>query len=101
MEVDLQYAPKTPPELLYHGTPERYVASIYREGLRKGQPHHVHLSATRETAIAVGQRRGKTVVLTVRAGEMNRAGYQFFVSANGVWLTDSVPANFLIQGACE
>ena len=40
-------------------------------------------------------RHGKPVIFTVAAGETARAGHEFFVSANGVWLVDSVPPEFL------
>ncbi len=95
VEVDLQYAPETPPEFLYHGTPEKFVESIRASGLNKGERHDVHLSPDAATAIKVGQRRGKPVVLRIRAGEMHRAGHQFRRSANNVWLVDFVPAGFI------
>jgi putative RNA 2'-phosphotransferase len=95
LEVDLQYEPQTPPELLYHGTPERFVESIRRAGLNKGERHHVHLSPDPQTATKVGQRRGRPVVLTIRTGDMHRAGHQFFLSANGVWLVEHVPGQFI------
>jgi putative RNA 2'-phosphotransferase len=95
VEVDLQYERKTPPEFLYHGTPERFVDSIRTTGLNKGQRHHVHLSPDPQTASKVGQRRGRPVVLTIRSGEMHRQGHVFCRSANGVWLVDHVPAQFI------
>lgn len=95
VEVDLQYEPQIPPELLYHGTPERFVESIRATGLNKGQRHHVHLSADVATATKVGERRGPPVVLKVRAGEMHRAGHIFFLSTNGVWLVEHVPTQFI------
>jgi putative RNA 2'-phosphotransferase len=95
IEVDLQYAPQAPPELLYHGTPDRFVESIWTTGLSKGQRHHVHMSADPNTAAKVGERRGRPVVLKIRAGDMHRAGHTFFRSANGVWLVDHVPPSFI------
>lgn len=89
--INLGYEPAEPPEMLYHGTAVQSLPSIRREGLLKGKRHHVHLSADEVTATAVGQRHGKPVVLTVKAGEMARAGFLFFLSANGVWLTETVP----------
>jgi putative RNA 2'-phosphotransferase len=47
------------------------------------------------TATKVGQRHGRPVVLTVRTRQMHAAGHKFFLSANGVWLTEKVPAEFL------
>ncbi len=95
VEVDLQYEPQVPPEFLYHGTPERFLESIRATGLNKGQRHHVHLSPDAQTAVKVGERRGCPVVLTIRSGEMHRQGHVFYRSANGVWLVDHVPAQFI------
>ena len=95
VEVDLGLVPVEPPELLYHGTVERFLDSIREKGLIRGNRHHVHLSADRETAARVGQRRGRPVVLVVEAGRMQRDGHPFFRSENGVWLTETVPVNFL------
>jgi putative RNA 2'-phosphotransferase len=95
IEVDLQYQQQTPPEVLYHGTPERFLESIRATGLNKGPRHHVHLSPDPQTAAKVGQRRGRPVVLTIRSGEMHRQGHVFYLSANGVWLVDRVPVDFI------
>ncbi len=95
VEVDLQYEPQTPPEFLYHGTTERFVEPIRATGLNKGARHHVHLSPDPVTANKVGQRRGRPVVLKIRAGEMHRAGHTFYRSANNVWLVDYVPPQFI------
>ena len=95
VEVDLQLEEQAPLEVLYHGTVERFLASIQALGLIKGSRHHVHLSADIETARKVGSRRGRPLVLEVSAGAMTQAGHPFFVSANGVWLTDAVPPQFL------
>ena len=96
VEVELGYEPAEPPEMLYHGTAEKYVESIRREGLLKRARHHVHLSPTRETASAVGSRHGKLVLLGVRSGAMHRDGHAFFKTPNNVWLTDRVPVGYLV-----
>jgi len=93
--VDLQLEAVTPPEVLWHGTVDRSLDSIRTSGLQKRQRHHVHLSADISTATVVGSRRGKPVILRVRAAEMNREGLRFFRSENGVWLTDHVPARYI------
>ncbi|MEV7380191.1 RNA 2'-phosphotransferase [Streptomyces lydicus] len=93
--VDLDLPPAVPPAHLFHGTVARSLAAIREEGLRPMSRHAVHLSPDRETATRVGARRGRPVVLTVDAGAMHRAGHVFQVSANGVWLTGTVPAAFL------
>jgi putative RNA 2'-phosphotransferase len=95
VQVDLALPPALPPEILYHGTVERYLASIREHGLLKGKRHHVHLSATRELAIVVGKRRGEPYVVEVDARGMASAGLLFYRSENGVWLAEHVPARFL------
>jgi putative RNA 2'-phosphotransferase len=93
--VDLQLSPSVPPEVLYHGTATRFVASIKVEGLRPGSRQQVHLSATTATALNVGQRHGKPIVLTVRARALHEAGQRFYLAENGVWLTDAVAPQYL------
>ena len=95
MREILGYAPVEPPDVLFHGTVDRFLPSIRKEGLVRGSRHHVHLSVDEETAIKVGQRRGRPVVLEVRAGAMHRDGFVFYVSENGVWLTDNVPPEYI------
>jgi len=96
VEVDLGYAPATPPEALYHGTADKHLAGIRAHGLHKGERHHVHLSERLDTASAVGRRHGRLVVLEVRAGAMQRDGLLFFRAPNGVWLTDHVPPQYVV-----
>jgi len=95
VDIDLDLPPAEPPEYLYHGTVARSLDAIRSEGLRPMARHDVHLSPDRETATRVGARRGRPVVLSVHAGELHRAGHVFRVSANGVWLTASVPPRFI------
>jgi putative RNA 2'-phosphotransferase len=95
VKVELGYQPSTPPDVLYHGTVARFLPAIRAEGLQRGQRHHVHLSATKEAAAAVGSRRGKALLLEIDAAAMVGEGFEFFRSANGVWLTLQVPARFL------
>jgi putative RNA 2'-phosphotransferase len=94
--VDLGLTPQAPPPRLYHGTSAAAIESIRATGLHRGGRHHVHLSADTDTARRVGARRGgAVVVLTVDAAAMSRDGRLFYRSANGVWLTDAVPAAYL------
>jgi len=95
VEVDLQYSPQTPPEILYHGTATRFLDSIRKDGLKSMARHDVHLSAETKMTIQVGGRHGKPVLLTIRAGDMHRAGHVFKCSANGVWLVSQVPPEFI------
>jgi len=84
-----------PPEILYHGTGEKSIESILKTGIEKRNRHHVHLSADKETALKVGQRHGKPVILEVQSLEMKENGYEFYLSENNVWLTDFVPTKFI------
>lgn len=93
--IDADLAETEPPETLYHGTGEKSVASIERDGLRPMSRLYVHLSPDTETARSVGSRHGKPVIYIVLAGEMHRSGYRFYRSANGIWLTKEVPVRFL------
>jgi len=95
VEVDLRYAPQTPPDLLYHGTATRFLDGIRKDGLQKMERHDVHLSAETKVTLQVGGRHGKPVLLIIRAGDMHRAGHVFRCSANGVWLVNHVPPEFI------
>ncbi len=85
----------TPPNQLFHGTIAAFIESIREQGLLKRSRNHVHLSADIETAKKVGARRGKPLILTIRTDAMHESGHSFYLSANGVWLTDAVPAQFI------
>lgn len=95
IDVDLELVAREPPEILHHGTAKRFLASILAEGLRPGARRHVHLSTDHETALRVGQRHGEPLVLLVLSRELWLAGTSFYLSDNGVWLTDLVPPRFL------
>lgn len=95
LKIELGYQAAVPPEILYHGTPQQFVDVIAREGLNKMKRHHVHLHANQETGLTVGRRRGKPVLLEVRAHEMHLANFEFFVTPNDVWLTDHVPVQYI------
>lgn len=95
IKVDLELTPQEPPEILFHGTATKNLASIRANGLSPGNRQHVHLSWDEETAVKVGQRHGKPVALKIRAGDMHREGHVFFLSENKVWLTGLVPPGYL------
>jgi putative RNA 2'-phosphotransferase len=95
VEVDLAYLPAQPPETLFHGTVSASLPAIRSAGLKKMDRHHVHLSPDTATAQTVGMRRGKPVVLQIAAGRMHRDGRVFYLSANGVWLTEHVPPEYI------
>jgi len=93
--VDVELEKVEPPEFLYHGTGEKFTASIDKQGLIPKSRLYVHLSPDEETAVKVGRRHGKPVIYLVRAGNMKRDGYAFYRSVNGVWLTKEVPVKYL------
>lgn len=95
LDVALGYVSAEPPDVLFHGTVLRALPSIRETGLARMQRHHVHLSPDEATAMNVGGRRGKPVVLSVDARAMLLAGRAFYRSANGVWLTDEVPPRYI------
>lgn len=97
VEIELGYTSQKPPEILFHGTAENFVQSILNTGLEKRNRQHVHLSSDLETAIKVGQRHGKPFIFKVLALQMYNDNFQFFISDNGVWLTDNVPTKYLKQ----
>lgn len=95
IEVDLDFKPAEPPEHLFHGTARRTLPSIKAEGLKPQSRQYVHLSADRESAVEVGRRHGTVVVLPIRARAMHVAGRSFYEATGSVWLTESVPPQFI------
>ncbi len=93
--VDLDLKPEIPPNFLYHGTVAKFMSEIRLQGLKKMRRQHVHLSVDRDTAAKVGSRRGKPVILAVRALDMHNKGQRFYKSENGVWLTEQVAPEFI------
>jgi len=95
VKVDVELKRATPPDILWHGTGAKYVESIDRQGLIPKSRLYVHLSADYDTAVKVGSRHGKPVVYKVMAAQMQKDGYIFEVSENGVWLIKEVPIKYL------
>ena len=97
IEIDLSLEPIIPPTVLYHGTAEKFLESILENGIKKMNRQHVHLSADIETAIKVGSRHGKVVVLNILTKEMHEDGINFYKSENGVWLTDFIDNKYITK----
>ena len=95
IQVDVELEKRTPPEILWHGTAEKYVPAIEQQGLISKSRLYVHLSEDIETAGNVGNRHGKLVMYKVFSKKMERDGYEFYLSKNGVWLTKKVPVKYL------
>ena len=93
--VDVELEEKIPPDILWHGTGEKYVSSIDTRGLIPKSRLYVHLSSDKETARKVGSRHGKPVIYEIDCRGMAEDEYHFFLSANHVWLTKEVPVRYL------
>ena len=94
--VDVELRQAQPPARLYHGTAMRFLESIRAQGITRQSRQHVHLSADYPTALAVGSRHGRPVVLAIDAAAMARDGYVFYRSENGVWLCERVPWSYVL-----
>jgi len=93
--VELEFQPVIPPDMLYHGTAQHFLKAIQQKGLLKGQRHHVHLSKDIQTASKVGQRHGQLIILMIDSKKMQYDGHQFYLSDNHIYLVDKVPTNYL------
>lgn len=97
IQIDLGYTAVQPPEYLFHGTADRFLASIITNGIQKRKRHHVHLSSDEATARIVGSRHGQVIILKIESDRMHKDGITFFQSENGVWLTDYVDPKYIIE----
>ena len=95
--VEVKMEELEPPVVLYHGTATRFLGAIKKGGLISKNRLHVHLSDDKETALKVGARHGKSVILTINSHKMYEDGFKFYLSDNGVWLTDVVPVKYIWQ----
>lgn len=95
LSVDVGLKKAVPPEMLYHGTAVKSKAAIEKEGLRAQGRLYIHLSRDAATAKTVGARHGRPIVYSIDTVKMTADGYEFFLSANGVWLTEVVPPKYL------
>jgi len=95
IDVDLGLEEVVPPAILYHGAPVGVIDAIMKEGLNKMRRHHVHLSPDEKTAAVVGSRRGKFEILKIEAMRLRADGHKIYMSENGVYLIDSVPAKYI------
>lgn len=97
LDVKLDYKKIEPPEFLYHGTALSNLDSIIIRGICRQTRTHVHLSTDYATALSVGQRHGRAVVLRIKAKDMHADGIDFYISDNGVWLVDHVPPQYIVE----
>ena len=68
--VDVELIATRPPERLYHGSGQKYAASIEQMGLTPKGRLYVHLSKDKETAVKVGSRHDASVIYEVESGSM-------------------------------
>lgn len=95
INVDVELTIVQPPDILYHGTGEKYMASIQQEGLISKSRLYVHLSADMKTALQVGKRHGHPVIFQIDAKRMYHDGHVFYLSANQIWLVKKVPIKYM------
>jgi len=95
VDVDVELKKAAPPAALYHGTAAQFLEGIRKDGISRQRRQHVHLSPDPETAAVVGRRHGKAVVLQINAAAMAEAGFDFWLSENGVWLCEGVPPEYI------
>ena len=101
ISVDVELAETQPPNILYHGTSTNSMQGIMANGIRPKSRLYVHLSGDVDTATKVGKRHGLPIVLSIDSDKMHRDGLKFYLSANGVWLTEYVPVTYIKQGLLE
>ena len=95
--VDMGYTPQTPPDILYHGTATRFLTSINEKGISSVERQYVHVAADKEKAVSVGKRHGKAVLLEIDAKRLHAEGHPFYLSENGIWLTENIPVGYFRQ----
>ena len=95
--VDVELEETIPLRYLYHGTCTRFIDQILKEGLVPKTRLYVHLSKDEATAVDVGKRHGKPVIIQIDSQAMYNDGYKFYISNNGVWLTKEVPSKYFIM----
>lgn len=94
--VKITFKEKIPPVTLYHGTTTKRFEKIKKQGLLPMGRHHVHLSDNEETAMSVASRhKNETpLILKIDTKKMVADNVKFFISDNGVWLTDEVKKDY-------
>ncbi len=94
----IEKIPTTPPTILYHGTTSKAAEHISKTGLKPMGRQYVHLSIDIKSANEVGLRRTKEpTILKILARKANSAGVDFYREKNGIWLSDPIPAEFIVK----
>ncbi len=95
--VVIDFKELEPPDTLYHGTATKSIEGIHARGIKPMSRLYVHLSKDFETAKQVGSRHGECVVLIINAKRMYKDGVKFYLSENGVWLTEYVDPKYILS----
>jgi putative RNA 2'-phosphotransferase len=95
VSINVDLKEMNPPAQLYHGTATRFLDSIMYGGIKKMSRNYVQLSEDITTALSVGKRHGKPVILVIDCKKMKDNGIKFYLSNNNVWLTDFVDARYI------
>ncbi len=94
--IEAPGTPIVPPEWLYHGSTPGALPVIRSQGLKPQDRQFVHLSATRQDALAVGRRHSsEAVVITVLARRAHEAGVAFYQASASIYLAREVPPDYL------
>lgn len=100
VEVIIEDTEQAVPDILYHGTAKRFLKSIKEKGLVPNQRASVHLTDDKEVAIQVGMRYAKSkdnlVLLEIDTKRMQADGYVIQTTGTSTYLTERVPAEYLI-----
>lgn len=91
---ELKLTKKIPPVTLFHGTDERGFKGIQKTGIQRMKRNHVHLTDDVNTASSVGIRHGSEVIIEIDTRDMVKDKVEFFLSDNGVWLTNFVDIKY-------
>ncbi len=96
LKEKVQKSPCQPPNVLYHGTVEKFVDSILEKGLITKERQYVHLSTTPETAIKVALRRDKkAIILKIDAQKAWDSGIKFYLGNEDIWLSEPIASKFI------
>jgi len=95
IDVDLDLVSQSPPEKLFHGTADRFLDSIKKQGLTPQNRNFVHLSINKTAAQKIGQRHGDPVILEINSYHMDRKGWRFYTSGKDIWLVKKVQPKFI------
>ncbi|EGC04772.1 RNA 2'-phosphotransferase [Ruminococcus albus] len=95
--VDVEMNIAEPPSVLYHGTAADCLDSIREKGILKMSRNYVHLSKDVDTAVKVGSRHGKPVILVIDTAKMSADGFVFRISENGVWQSEDIPWKYVTE----